>query len=51
MVDIIFNADCDYYNYRTSKNTADVEDKLAKIFEAFEALKEDLEVKVDVNQD
>ena len=43
VVDILFNADCDYYNYRMSKNTPEIEDKLAKIFEGFEPLEEDFE--------
>lgn len=44
IIDIIFNGDSDYYNYRTSKNTAEVEDRLSRIFEMLDSLPEDFTV-------
>jgi hypothetical protein len=33
IIEAIFNGDNEYYNYRVSKNSPEIEDKLSKIYE------------------
>jgi hypothetical protein len=33
LIEALFNSDSEYYNYRVSKNTPEIEDKLSKIYD------------------
>jgi len=38
IVELIFNNDNDFYNFRVSKNTPEVEDRLSRIYDTLERL-------------
>jgi hypothetical protein len=41
IIDILFNGDSSYYDFKVSKNTSEIEDRLSRIFEALDPLSED----------